>query len=526
MKRRDFIGSGALFSASAFLPRLVSAADSWSDGSVQHLIPFSNHNSILLKVSFREPQEGPKLRIGRSLFNGQQRDTVGRFWSFKAEGLESHKEYELTLQDNTGNRFADSWPLRTTPAIDADAESLRILIYTCAGGPDDAQGLDGTWRFLPISTRQRILERALSLSPDLAIGVGDQVYWDQNTPRNNRPSALQAREHIWGKYGSLDEDLPIYGSANEAAITGCLDEQIASLYGTSFRSVPLILTQDDHDYFVNDAATDEEITLPPRNFTARLGRAQQSLYFPEFLPDPYRPNYIAGAFRDGSSESYGSFRWGSLLEMLLYDCRRFVTLAGPSAVFIETQTEKWIKNRTSDEDSSRHLIHIPSTPMGWSAGKWGEWYPDFIQSDGQLGIENPKPYWQSGWFAQHQRILTSLANQRQRVPLMISGDLHAIGSGTIHRSAALNFDNPVETILSGPVGTGSAWPSASRGIGSTVPVNLQVEERSSPIEKNGFTILDIDPFGIDVRQFAWLPEDGLDTINNLQPFSEFRLDRI
>ncbi len=58
-----------------------------------------------------------------------------------------------------------------------------------------------------------------------------------------------------------------------------------------------------------------------------------------------------------------------------------------------------------------------------------------------------------------------------------------------------------------------------------MPVNLQVEERSSPIEKNGFTILDIDPFGIDVRQFAWLPEDGLDTINNLQTFSEFRLDR-
>jgi len=504
---------------------MSTAADSWSDGLIQHLIPVSNHNSILLKVSFSEPQQNPKLRIGQSLINGQQRDTLGRFWSFRAEGLESSQEYELALQDTDGNRYADSWPLRTSPAVDSVSERLRVLVYTCAGGPDNAQGQDGEWRFLPVSTRQRILQRALSFSPDLAIAVGDQVYWDQNTPRNNSPEALRARETIWGKYGTLDEDLPIYGSANEAAITGCLDEQIASLYGTSFRSVPLILTQDDHDYFVGDVATDEEITFPPRNFTSRLSRAQQSLYFPEYLPDQNRPSFLAGSARDGTSESYGTFRWGSLLEMLLYDCRRDVTLAGPSAVFIESQTETWVQRRTADEDSTRHLIHIPSTPMGWSAGKWGEWYPDFLQPDGQLGLEVQKPYWQSGWFAQHQRILTSLSSQQQRIPLMISGDLHAIGSGAIHRSDKLNFDNPVQTILSGPVGTGTAWPSASRGIGSTVPVNLQVEERISPIEKNGFTILDIDPDGINVKQFAWLPVDGLNAIDNLQPFSEFRLDR-
>ncbi len=525
MDRRNFMRNSGLFSASMMLPQLSRAADSWSDGAIQHLIPVSNHDSILLKVSFSVAQQNPRLRIGRSLFDGQRRDTIGRFWSFRADGLESAQEYELTLQDGAGNRLAESWPLRTTPAVDAESESIRIFIYTCAGGPDDAQGQDGDWRFLPISIRRRLLERALSFAPDLAIGVGDQVYWDQNTPRNNSPAAMRAREQIWGKYGTLDEGLPIYGSANEAAIIGCLDEQIASLYGTSFRSVPLILTQDDHDYFVGDVATDEEITFPPRNFTARLGRAQQSLYFPEFLPDQNRPNYIAGSSDDGTSENYGSLRWGSLLELLLYDCRRYVTLAGPSAVFIEAQTESWIRRRTADEDSTRHLIHIPSTPMGWSAGKWGEWYPDFLQADGQLGLEVAKPYWQSGWFAQHQRILSSLAGQRQRIPLMVSGDLHAIGSGAIHRSGALNFDNPVQTILSGPVSTGSGWPSASRGIGSSVPTNLQVEERVSPIEKNGFTILDVDPDSVNVRQFAWLPQDGLETIDDLQPFSEFRLNR-
>jgi hypothetical protein len=525
MNRRNFMRKSGLLSASMMLPRFSDAADSWSEGQIQHLIPLSNHNSILLKVSFSEPQQDPSLRIGRSLINGQQRDTLGRFWSFRADGLESNQEYELTLQDSSGNRYADSWPLRTSPAIDAESETLRVLIYTCAGGPDNAQGLDGSLRFLPVSTRQKLLERAMSFSPDLAVGVGDQVYWDQNTPRNNSPEAMRNREYIWGKYGSLDEDLPIYGSANEAAITGCLDEQIASLYGSSFRSTPLILTQDDHDYFVGDVATDEEITFPPRNFTSRLGRAQQSLYFPEFLPDQNRPNYLAGSNRDGTSESYGTFRWGSLLEMLLYDCRRNVTLAGPSAVVVEPQSETWLHRRTADENSTRHLIQVPSTPMGWSAGKWAEWYPDFMQADGQLGIEVPKPYWQSGWFEQHQRILSSLASQRQRIPLMISGDLHAIGSGVIHRSEGLNFDNPIQTILSGPVGTGTAWPSASRGIGSTVPVSLQAEERASPIEKNGFTILDIDPDSINVRQFAWLPEDGLDAIDSLQPFSEFTLNR-
>ncbi len=526
MNRRKFIRNSSLLSGSMFLPAMSRAADGWSGGTIQHLIPLSNHDTIFLKVSFVEPQNSPSLRLGQNDYPGERLDTLGRFWSFRASLLESEQQYELTLLNSGGNRFADSWPLQTSPAESTDAQRVRLLIFSCGGGPDDALTADDVWRYLPVSSRQRLLQRALSFAPDLAIGVGDQVYWDQNVARRwNSPSAQEVRQRIWGKYGRFDEDIPVFGTANESALTGCLDEQLASLYGTDFRSVPLILTQDDHDYFENDEGTDDMVSFPPRNFSARLARAQQLLYFPEFLPERNRPLHLAGSSHDGSSESYGSFRWGSLLELLMYDCRRFISLAGPTAVFVEELAERWLAARTRAEESARHLIHIPSTPFGWCAGKWGEWYPDFLQPNGQLGIENPKPYWQSGWFAQHQRILAMLSNQNERIPLIISGDLHAIGSGMITRSGALNFDNSIHTMLAGPIGTGTGWPSTARGIGSTIPTGLKVEERVHPLENNGFSILDIDQDSIEVKQFAWLPAQGVDVIDSLQPFSTFRLSR-
>lgn len=526
MQRRRFMRNTGLLSASLFMPNFAGAADSWSGGQIRHLIPLSNADSILLKVSFVTPQNSPELRIGRTAFPGRRLDSLGRFWSFHATGLASAQPYELTLQQ-AATRYADSWIVATAPAAEAMPESVRLLIFSCGGGPDNAQLPDGTWRYLPVSSRQRLLQKALSFAPDLAVGVGDQVYWDQNVAArwNNNEQQRINRELIWGKYGSFDEDLPLFGTGNETTLTGCLDEQLASLYGTMFKSVPLILTQDDHDYFENDEGTDNIITFPPRNFTSLLGRAQQSLYFPEFLPDALRPAHLAGSAPSGVSESYGSWRWGSLLELLMYDCRRFITLAGPTAVFVEEGAERWLAARTASEDSARHLIQLPSTPFGWTAGKWGEWYPDVLQADGRLGLENPKPYWQSGWFAQHQRILGSLAAQDERIPLLISGDLHAIGSGMITHSGGITFDKPINTVLAGPIGTGTGWPSAIRGAGSTVPINLRVDERVHPVENNGFSILDIDADSIAIKQYAWLPAQGLDAIDSLQPFSEFRLQR-
>ncbi len=524
MKRRRFLQGGGALAGGWMLPGLAGARDDWSGGEIRHLIPLTGRDSLLLKVSFAEPQRSPALRIGRRAVAGEPTDTLGRFWRFHADGLEGGQDYELVLE-RRGRRYADSWPLRTTPA--GEAERARLLVFSCAGGPDDARTDDGRWRYLPVGVRQRLLARALAFEPDLAVGVGDQVYWDQFiAPRWRGDAAARvARERIWGKYGRYDEDLPVLGSSNEPTLTGCLDEQIASLYGARFRSVPLILTQDDHDYFENDEGLDEIVTFPPRHFTAQLARASQRLYYPEYLPDAGRPVSLPGSNRAGFSESYGSWRFGSLLELLLYDCRRRITLAGPTAVFVEPQAERWLLRRTADQGGARHLMHIPSTPFGWTAGKWGEWYPDYLQPDGRLGVQNPKPYWQAGWFAQHQRLLSGIAGQGERIPIVVSGDLHAIGSGLIARSGGLDFGDPVHAILAGPVSTGTGWPSAVRGIPAGVPRSLHVTERTAPMERNGFSLFDVDADGIDVRQFAWLPAQGLDAIDSMQPFSAFRISR-
>jgi hypothetical protein len=47
--------------------------------------------------------------------------------------------------------------------------------------------------------------------------------------------------------------------------------------------------------------------------------------------------------------------------------------------------EEWLMQRMAAQET-HNVVNLPSTPVGWSAGKWGEWYPDLLQPDGKLGI--------------------------------------------------------------------------------------------------------------------------------------------
>ena len=181
-----------------------------------------------------------------------------------------------------------------------------------------------------------------------------------------------------------------------------------------------------------------------------------------------------------------------MAEVLLYTVRRTMTLTGPTAVFVDDLTENWLRSRMAEQKVA-HVVNAPSNPPGWTAGKWGEWYPDILGKDGKLTLAVKKPYWQEGWLRQHDRLLQAMLAMKGRVPLAMSGDLHAIAIGKIMRTGNLDLSaNPVVAVLTGPVGTRpGGWPSSGiRKIGAQPSLHLKVDEEVKPIENHGFTLAD------------------------------------
>lgn len=495
---------------------------------MHHILPTANHQRFLVKISFRSPlARPPVLTVGGRPHRGIRTDSLGSFWAFDVDGLEPETDYQLALSDARGSALCEPWPLATFPDPATLPTRFRVLVFTCAGGHDvarDPSGDGAMW--VPVPLRRRLLERAATFQPDAIVAIGDHVYWDLRAGRaadmlGKAPEALSL-------VGQFERMAGVIGTENEGKIHTVVGPQIADLYGTLFRSTPSFFVQDDHDYFENDHADRTIVTFPPDDFMLRAARATQWMYYPEFLPDDGRPLSLpSSAASDrvpGIAETFGTLRYGSLAELLIYDCRRFLTLAGDQATFIPDPAEAWIKDRLASSEA-RHVVNVPSTPPGWSAGKWGEWYPDVLMDNGQLGTAAPKFMWQSGWRAQHDRLLEA-ASRRDGIPLFLSGDLHAIGHGRIHETGSVDLGrNPVETVLTGPVSTGPpGWPSAFRGVGAMVPTSLSVDETLAPLERNGFTLVDFTPDRIDLRFFSWKLGEPERSLDHLEPFHTSTLE--
>ena len=530
MDRRQFLADSLGVALSTALPADLFAQSvpappprRWDAGRVRHLLPGASDTRLLIKASFTQPlTSAPVLRVAGRSVSGRMNDTAGEFWQFAVDGLQPGRPYTLSLRASGGS-LCEPWELSTLPAPDARPDHCRVLFFTCAGG-HDALG------FVPAATRNRLLRRALSFGPQVAVANGDHVYWDLLSPRGSK--TLGPAGEVERLSGSFTRSTAVIGERNEMVLKRAAGPQILPLYGTDFRSTPVFFLQDDHDYFENDEATDEIITFPPSWFMLELARATQRLFYPEFLPDGARPDNLpwsSTGTRDGvpHSESFGTLRFGRLLEVLLYDVRRTMTLAGPSAVFLDREVERWLLARAAATEVT-HVVHAPSNPPGWSAGKWGEWYPDVLGADGTLTVANAKPYWQTGWLAQHDRLMASLAAMRGRAPLVVSGDLHAVALGRMLRSGRLDFNvNPIAIALSGPIGTSpGGWPSAFRGVGPAVPSHLDMREDVAPIEQHGFTIADFYGDRVELRFFKWdIKSQPIEAIDRLEPFYTARITR-
>ena len=506
--------------------------DGWQPGEVRHLLPTADHRRIRLKASFAAPVLAPTLQVAGRTAAGQVTDSQSRFFTFDAAGLEPDTEYELALFDGGGQALCEPWPLRTFPAPDARPERFRLLAFTCAGGPDDLFNFELLgWEifnaYLPIADRQRLLARALSFGPDAVVANGDHVYWDM---KSRFGWAMGRSPRAWWLAGLFDRAQPVLGGSNEEVMIRAFGPQIAGLYGVMLRSVPCYFLQDDHDYGENDEANELLRTFPGDPFMVDLARSTQRLYYPELLVDEGLPSQWASG--PGLSESFGQLRYGALFEALLYDCRRHLTNSADPALdhaesgFVPPDVETWLVAR-SRHSPCTHLAHMPSTPVLWTAGKWGEWYPDAKDEAGALRADAAKPYWPPGWLRQHDRLLAALSARHDRTPLVVSGDLHATAIGRIHASGDLSLRaNPVVSLLSGAVGTGVlGWPSKFR---SQLPVPsgvLRAEEWVKPREENGFSLLDFTRDGVEISLFAWTPEQGSQAIERLEPFEVIRIPK-
>jgi len=485
-----------------------------TDAEVAHILPTVSHDRMLVKVSFFEPQHpAPELRVGNGVVAGQQTDSAARFWQFDVDGLDPQTGYELELRKD-GCAVFEPWQLSTFPDPASAPGSFRLLVFTCAGGHDIFNV------YVPMPLRRRLLRRALEFAPDAALAIGDHIYWDLRS----LPGSLILGDSSTAKdfAGELDRASSVLGTANERILTRAVDAQIASLYGTIFRSLPVYFARDDHDYFEDDRVTDALTTFPPDPFSFDLARSAQRLYYPEFLPDPTRPSTLpdsgAADRPPGTSETFGTLRYGKLVEALVYDCKGYITGGGAAGRFVPGDVEAWLMARMAGSDAA-HVVNVPGNPMGWSAGKFVEWYPDVVVG-GQLTTSQPKDGWNQGWLDQHDRILQAAA-ARTSTPLVLSGDMHSIAETRITRTGSTDLShNPVVSLISATPGTGRfGWPSIVRGTKAGKPAAIDTDPIVPVEEVNGFHIVDFEPGGFTIRHFRWdIETESPDAIDSLMPF--------
>ena len=524
------IGAGLL---GAFLiARLFNRAR--PSGPIQHILPTVTHNQFLIKVSFWGPKKAVQLSVTRlqqvNHVAGKQTDSRGRFWLFRVSGLASETNYTLQLSDAT-DLIDKAWPLKTFPSPDSHPDSLKLICYTCAGGPDGFSLPGGKNFFKPHFVRHKIFDAAIAMRPDAVVAIGDHIYWDL---RGNNSATVGSgfigqiiTWYLKHSFGAFDRTQRIIGctSDNEAVLTAIGDDQIAHLYGTRFKSIPMFFVADDHDYFENDDA--DLLTFPPQSFNRRAHAAIADLYYPAFLS---APAYSPGIDSERNNRSFGTLRYGKLVEIPMFDCAGYLTMEKTKSVLFPSPVEDWLVNKIAS-DLTQHLALIPSHPLAWTAGKWREWYPDVVAPNGEftglgknklfaniqgvLSNKAQKAGWQKGWWLQHQRLIQAIDKNRSRPTILLSGDIHALGAKSIERSGDIDLSKrPIQSLLVGPISTSDmAWPSSARSITAATPGWLKTSDRVETNEDNGFTLVKFNRSGIQATSVNF---GGGPKISNMQ----------
>ena len=413
--RREFLRASAAMALTSAVPAdlfaqaaspKAPASAAWDAGSLRHILPGVSDTRFLIKTSFNTPlAETPTLHVGGTAVRGRMGDTHSEHWHFYATDLKPDRPYRLSLVRRQGTRALRALGARDLSGTRRTAGELPPVDLHLRRRPRDPQ--------IPSDrdTQPAAAARAYRSSPQAVVANGDHVYWDLLAPVGNaRCSACRPKRVKLSPAHSIARR-SCSAATTKRVLKRAAGPQIVPVYGTDFRSTPVFFMQDDHDYFDNDEATDEAVTFPPSQFMLSLARATQNMYYPEFLQTSRvrsaLPFSSAGDRVWGISESFGTIRYGRLAELCSTTC------AGPRRWPARARSMSISKSRRGSRRAPpateiTHVVHVPSNPPGWTAGKWGEWYPDVLGDDGKLTVKVPKPYWQPGWLKQHDRLMEAI----------------------------------------------------------------------------------------------------------------------
>jgi len=507
ISRRTFI---KLFGLLIVLLSLRFTFPWFAKPKVIHILSSASDTKLAVTISLSKGISQAYIKINQKSFFGKKIDRDGKHWQFICNNLIADKTYALSIFSKD-EMLEPEWPLKTLPHLNDKKDNLKIMAFTCAGG-GDGTSFGGKEFFKPYVFRQKMFSEGIKEKPDLAIAIGDHVYWDLrggSLPPFGRQQSVFIKFFIGSLlkflYGSFNRDEDALSINNEKVLKNIGNDQIASLYGKRFKSIPIYFLPDDHDYFENDDAEENLVTFPADKFSKSAFKGMADLFYPPLLDCP-----------NGSiGRKIGRIRYGNLFEGLLADCAGDMSLGGKNAKLINKKNEEWILTRFQ-ESSVLHLAFIPSHPLGYTAGKWREWYPDVVASDNEEGVilnellsgktgklttKAEKYLWQQGWFLQHQRFLKGLSNRVEN-SFTFSGDIHAIAANKIIKSDNYSLKKQILSVLVGPISSSTGtWPSAARGIVASKPEFLEVNEELKIKEQNGFSIIEINKEKVEINLY-------------------------
>ncbi len=376
-------------------------------------------------------------------------------------GLEPDRWYWYRFR--AGDALSPVGRTRTAPAASASPARLKFAFASCQ---HYEQGWFNAYRHI------------VKDEPDLLVFLGDYIY-----------ESSWGREHVRSHDAAEPYSLEAY-------------RQRHALYKTdaglqeAHRSMPWILTWDDHEVD-NDYADDRpEDGMPQEQFLVRRAAAYRAYYEHIPLPARMRP-------KGPDMRIYTEFDWGRLARFCLLDDRQYRSwqacprpgrrggsntvdiescpqLFNPNRSMLGRAQERWLQGAL-ERSAARWNVLAQQTPMA-----------QFDQLPGP-----GRRAWTDGWDgypAARQRLLDFIHARKIRNPAVIGGDVHSFNVSDLK----LDFDDPGSPVVASEFVcssiTSQAWPQEK--LNAFLPDNPHMKLVDS--RYRGYVRVDLAPQGMNV----------------------------